>query len=105
MVSVRTRFVEELSALLCKSLRLPAPRPPPTADEPLFGGRLPLDSVDSLQWAAAVEQTYGFALSERDIAAGALESLGTMADTLERRGLLPGLRADLETAPEDEVAE
>jgi hypothetical protein len=59
-------------------------------DEPLFGGRLSLDSVDSLQWAAAVEQRYRCALSDRDIARGALESLGQTADTLLAQGIAPG---------------
>jgi acyl carrier protein len=88
-VSVRPRLVQELATLLYGCVRLSPPTPALTADEPLFGGRLPLDSVDSLQWATAIEQRYQCELTDRDIAGGALESLGRMADALLARGVLP----------------
>jgi hypothetical protein len=45
--------------------------------------------VDSLQWAAAIERHYGCELTDRELAAGALESLGQMADSLLARGIEP----------------
>jgi acyl carrier protein len=78
-------ILAELSRLLCETLRLPEPSPPIDADEPLFGGRLPLDSVDALQWATAVERHYEFELSDSDIGCGALLTLGRMLDILRNR--------------------
>lgn len=89
LVPARSRLIENLATLLYQSLRLEPTTPALTPDEPLFGGRLPLDSVDSLQWATAVERQFHCELTERDFAAGALESLGQMADTLLVRGLVP----------------
>ncbi len=90
LVSARAHLILDLTTLLYQSLRLGPTTPALTPDEPLFGGRLPLDSVDSLQWATAIEQQFHCELTERDFAAGALESLGQMADTLLVRGLVPG---------------
>jgi len=88
-VSARSRLIEDLTSLLHETLRLVLPEPPLTADEPLFGGRLGLDSVDSLQWVTAIERRYGCQLSSSDLATGAVESLGQMADTLLTRGITP----------------
>jgi acyl carrier protein len=82
-------LLQDLEALLRESLRLTSASPTLTPDEPLFGGRLPLDSVDALQWSVAVEQRYCCELSEGEIAAGALETLGQMADVLLARGVSP----------------
>lgn len=84
-VSARDHLVDELSELLCRSLRLSRPEPALTPDEPLFGGRLPLDSVDALQWCVAIEQHYRCELSDHELALGALESLGRIADVLIAR--------------------
>jgi acyl carrier protein len=87
LVSVRDHLVQELSELLCRSLRLERPQPALSPDEPLLGGRLPLDSVDALQWAVAIERHFHCELSDHELAGGALESLGAMADVLMSRGL------------------
>ncbi|HEY5957532.1 MAG TPA: phosphopantetheine-binding protein [Polyangiaceae bacterium] len=84
---LRTCLLRDLEALLRQSLRITAPCATLSPDEPLFGGRLPLDSVDALQWSLAVEQHYHCEISEREIAAGALETLGRMADVLLARGI------------------
>ncbi|MGC4000690.1 MAG: phosphopantetheine-binding protein [Anaeromyxobacter sp.] len=75
----------ELSALLCETLRIVPPNPPLEADELLFGGRLPLDSVDSLQWAAAVERRYRIELSDTEIGDGVLLTLGRVARAVAAR--------------------
>jgi acyl carrier protein len=99
-VSARSQLVQDLTALLHQSLRLGPTTPALTADEPLFGGRLPLDSVDSLQWATAIERQYRCELTADDLAKGALESLGQMADTLLSRGIVP---IALEQEPNDSI--
>lgn len=100
----RAPLVLELAELLQQSLKLVPPTPSLAADEPLFGGRLGLDSVDSLQWAVAVEQNFQIELSDRDIASGAMESLGHMADMLLGRGIRARSRAEAEPPPQDEIA-
>ena len=90
LVSTRDHLVLELSDLLCRSLRLTHFEPALTPDEPLFGGRLPLDSVDALQWSVAIEQHYHFELTDHELALGAIESLGGIADVLLARGVSPG---------------
>ncbi len=87
VVSGRDQLVAELGSLLVKCLKLQAPRPPLGADERLFGGRLGLDSVDAAQWVATVERQYAVDLADGELIAGALESLGDLADILIRRGI------------------
>ena len=86
LVSAREQLVAELGALLVKCLKLQMPRPPLAADERLFGGRLGLDSVDAAQWVASVEREYAVDLADGELIAGALESIGNLADILLRRG-------------------
>lgn len=102
LVSDRSRLVRELAALLRQSLRIGPNVPALTADEPIFVGRLGLDSVDALQWAAAVERQYDCELEASDFAAGALESLGQMADTLMSRGITP---TNVERDPSEPLAD
>jgi acyl carrier protein len=75
----------ELTELLCETLRIVPPSPPLSADELLFGGRLPLDSVDSLQWAAAVERRYRIELTDTEIGDGVLLTLGRVASAVAAR--------------------
>lgn len=86
-VAARDRLVGELGSLLVKCLKLQVPKPPLAADERLFGGRLGLDSVDAAQWVATVEREYAVDLADGELIAGALESLGDLADILIRRGI------------------
>jgi acyl carrier protein len=81
----------ELSRLLCETLRLPEPIPALSADEPLFGGRLPLDSVDSLQWATAIERHFDIELTDDEIGQGALLTLGQMARVIHQRNTPNGI--------------
>ena len=86
-VSERDNLVTELGSLLVECLKLPIPKPPLSAEERLFGGRLGLDSVDAAQWVAKVERRYSVDLADSELVAGAMESLGNLADVLIRRGV------------------
>lgn len=92
--------LKELAELLCTTLRLPPPEPPLSANELLFGGRFPFDSVDSLQWATAVERHFGVELTDEEIGDGVLLTLGRMAQVLESRQLLRGSSPRLLTPDE-----
>jgi len=82
----RAHLLTDLSAILVNCLKLQNPHPPITAEERIVGGRLGLDSVDAAQWVATVERHYAVEISEGDLVAGALESLGNLADILIKAG-------------------
>ncbi len=82
----RAQLLTDLSALLVNCLKLQNPHPPITAEERIIGGRLGLDSVDAAQWVATVERHYAVEISDGDLVAGALESLGNLADILIKAG-------------------
>ncbi len=86
-VSLRDQLVAQLGSLLVKCVRIQVPNPPLLAEERLFGGRLGLDSVDAAQWVATVERQYAVSLADSELFAGALETLGNLADVLIRRGV------------------
>ena len=52
-------------------------------DEPLFGGRLGLDSLDALQLAMAVEERFGVKIPEGEKARGVFASVAAIADFIE----------------------
>lgn len=83
----RARLLDELRGLLIACLKLLEPSPPLTSEERIFGGRLGLDSVDAAQWVATVEQYYCVEIPDRELTAGALESLGNLADILIQYGV------------------
>jgi len=57
-------------------------------DEPLFGGRLGLDSIDALEIVYQVEQHFGIPMKQMNEARAAFESINTLAAFIEAR--LPG---------------
>jgi acyl carrier protein len=86
-VPERAQLLTELGDLLVKCLKLLEPNPPISPNERIFAGRLGLDSVDAAQWAATVEQHYSVEIPDSALVAGALDSLGKMADILIRQGV------------------
>lgn len=57
-------------------------------DEPLFGGRLGLDSIDALEIVYQVEQHFGIPMKQMNEARAVFESINTLAAFIEAR--LPG---------------
>lgn len=51
--------------------------------EPLFGGRLGLDSLDALQLAMAVEERFGVKVPEGERARAVFASVAAIADFVE----------------------
>ena len=77
---------QELKALLVKRLRLRGMDPASiNDDDPLMKGPLGLDSIDVLELALAVEQTYGIEISDQELDQGAFHSIAALAE-LVRRG-------------------
>jgi len=58
-------------------------------DEPLFGGRLGLDSLDALELAVALESRYGVAVPDGDEGRGIFASVASIARYVAAGAKLP----------------
>ncbi len=83
----RNRLVADLASLLAVALKLRLEASAIGPDEPIFSGRLDLDSVDAAQWVTTVERRFHIEIADADLLSGALYSLGTLADVLIRYGI------------------
>ena len=54
-------------------------------DEPIFGGRFDLDSIDALEIVYQVEQHFGIPMKEMNDAREAFRSINTLAAFIEER--------------------
>ncbi|MDL2322002.1 phosphopantetheine-binding protein [Desulfosarcina sp. OttesenSCG-928-B08] len=54
-------------------------------DEPLFGGRLELDSIDALEMVYQVEKHFGIAIRDKNEARAALQTINTLSDYITAR--------------------
>jgi acyl carrier protein len=85
-VADRDRLVQELASLLSLHLKLRTPGSDIGPDEPIFGGRLQLDSVDAAQWVVTVERHFGLRIPDEELVGDGLRSLGALADVLIQAG-------------------
>lgn len=73
-------LVEELKALIIKSLRLEDVLPGDIDPEsPLFGSGLGLDSIDALELVVALEKKYGIRIPDEDVGKEAFASVNALA--------------------------
>lgn len=78
---------EDLKNMLVENCVLKVQVDDITEDTPLFGpGSVGLDSLDALQMTVAVEQQFGIAISDPQVAREAFQSLGTLRRWLESQG-------------------
>ncbi|GAB6904431.1 phosphopantetheine-binding protein [Desulfosarcina cetonica] len=54
-------------------------------DEPIFGDRLGLDSIDALEMVYQVEQHFGISIKDKNEARAALQSINTLAAYITAR--------------------
>ena len=54
-------------------------------DEPLFGKKLGLDSIDAVEIVFQVEKTFGVAIKDMKEGRPALQSISTLAAFIEKR--------------------
>ena len=54
-------------------------------DEPLFGSKLGLDSIDAVEIVFQVEKTFGVAIKDMKEGRPALQSINTLAAFIEKR--------------------
>jgi acyl carrier protein len=82
------RLKAELKALLVQDLRITHVRPEEiTDDEPIFGERLGLDSIDAVEVVYLVEKNFGVKIKDMKEARPALQSISTLAAFIEARSL------------------
>ncbi len=72
-------LIEELRALLVRTLRLARDAQSIDADAPLFGGELGLDSLDAVQILSAIERHFAVRVSDADLARYSLSTLAGLA--------------------------
>ncbi len=79
--------LDELKRLLVENCVLKVDLNEISADTPLFGpNSVGLDSLDALQMTVAIEQNYGRAIPDSQVARQALRTLGTLRDWLAQPG-------------------
>jgi acyl carrier protein len=76
----------ELARLIVTTLNLDIPAPEIDPEAPLFGEGLGLDSIDVLEIALAISQTYGVQLrSDDENNAAIFRSLRSLNDDIQKR--------------------
>lgn len=76
----------KLKALLVQDLRITHVTPEQiTDDEPIFGERLGLDSIDAVEVVYLVEKNFGVTIKDMKEARPALQSINTLAAFIEAR--------------------
>jgi acyl carrier protein len=79
----------ELKSLLVQDLRITHVTPEQiTDDEPIFGERLGLDSIDAVEVVYLVEKNFGVTIKDMKEARPALQSINTLAAFIEARKAL-----------------
>ncbi len=77
----------KLKALLVQDLRITHVTPEQiTDDEPIFGERLGLDSIDAVEVVYLVEKNFGVTIKDMKEARPALQSITTLAAFIKARG-------------------
>jgi acyl carrier protein len=78
--------LNELRALIVENCVLKIKSDEIGEETPLFGpGSVGLDSLDALQLTVAIEQHYGIAINDAQVARQALQSLGTLRRWLSQQ--------------------
>ncbi len=77
---------QNLKEMIVSSLQLEDVDPADMKDnEPLFGGRLELDSVDALELVVAIESRYGIKIRSQDVQADDFKSLASLFEMIRKR--------------------
>lgn len=76
---------QELKALLVKRLRLRGVAPGSIDDhDSLLQGPLGLDSIDILELALAIEQTYGVKITDEQLGQEAFQNIASLAEFVQQ---------------------
>lgn len=78
-------MLEEVRSLLGSTLRLGARTASLKADTPLLGNLPELDSMAVVSVITALEEHYGFSVSDDEISADTFATLGSLADFVKEK--------------------
>jgi len=82
----RDELISELKLLMIETLHLEdLDVEDLTEDEPLFGGKLDLDSIEALELILNLEKKFGIKIATSEESKEALVNLGTLADTILKK--------------------
>lgn len=85
-MNTSTELKSQIKQLLVENLMLQITAEEIGDDQPLFGpGGLGLDSVDALQLVVALDKNYGLKLSDTEVARKVLQTVNTIAATVQER--------------------
>lgn len=85
----QTPFEAEIAKLIVNTLHLKIPAESIKPEEPLFGDGLGLDSIDALELAMVISQTYGYKLRSDDPESKTIfASLRALATAIEKHRAL-----------------
>jgi acyl carrier protein len=85
MVMDEKQLREKIKALIVKELNLEGRDPASIEDDaPLFGEGLGLDSLDALQLAMSIEESFGVRIPEGEAAKPIFRSVASLAEHVER---------------------
>jgi acyl carrier protein len=83
--SISDPLLTQLQLLIARKFRTgTSPGEFLTADEPLIGGRLGLDSLDPLELGLQIEEKFGIAIGSAADTSAAFASLAHLADFIRR---------------------
>lgn len=79
----RAHLIADLKSMIVKTLNLEDIDPNDIADdEPLFGSKLDLDSIDALELVVELEKKYQIKIGSSEESKAALKSVITLADLI-----------------------
>jgi acyl carrier protein len=85
MVMDEKQLRDKIKALIVKELNLEGRDPASIEDDaPLFGEGLGLDSLDALQLAMSIEESFGVRIPEGEAAKPIFRSVASLAEHVER---------------------
>lgn len=75
---------QDLKELIIETLNLEDVKPEDMGDdEPIFGSKLDLDSIDGLELVLQLEKSYGIKIGSSEASRSALKSINVLADYIE----------------------
>jgi acyl carrier protein len=84
--SNRAQLISQLKLMIVETLNLEDVDPSDITDEePLFGSKLDLDSIDALELVVSLEKKYKIKIGSSEESKAALKSVNTLADLISSK--------------------
>jgi acyl carrier protein len=83
--AILNELKREIKVLILETTKIPDIQPEDIIDDaPIFGEGLGLDSIDSLEIVLALQQKYGVAIDDQNLARFILQSVNSIADFIQQ---------------------